>query len=42
MMELVKHTHVIEQLLEIAAETDLNLDESALQIRYIVFCYRPL
>jgi len=27
-MELEKHTQVIEQLLEIAAHTDLNLDKS--------------
>jgi len=32
MMELEKHTRIIEQLLEIAAESDLNLNESAHQI----------
>jgi len=36
MMELEQHTRIIEQLLEIAAETDLNLDESAHQIYMIM------
>ena len=31
-MELEKHTHIIEQLLEIATETGLNLDEGVHQI----------
>jgi len=35
MIELEKHTHIIEQLLEIATETDLNFDEREYLYNYV-------